>query len=261
MNMNAGRGAAGPARDHRLTADARGSALLPVMLLMLLFSVMVFGASIVTRIELDVAERYGRGAQGLYAAEAAVAVAMAELRPMLSWTPVLDGTRQSGYSQGAFTGARLLPGGQVLLCCGPGSAMQSLERDTAQSALAARRALRWRPFLWTLVDGLVPGAPPALFVVVWVADDERDGDGNVETDSNNQVLVRAEALEPSGTRRIVEVQIARAAPPAGGEVSEAEGPTEAESPEEEPVEGAGEEAETEGGPLTAIRYVRWREIR
>lgn len=231
-----GAGGSGLRNEH-------GSALLPVLLLMLLFSAAAIGMSIVIRVELIIASRFVQSAEALYAAEAGLAAALAELRDLPDWTPVLDGARPSVRSDGVFSGTKTVPGGgTVLTCCGPQSAASRLTSDTAASPLPARRSVQWQPFLWAAFQSLVPADPPSrLFLVVWVADDEEDGDGNATVDGNGVIIVRAEAIEPGGLRRIVEAYAARrlAAPPAFGEEEDAE-----------PVAG-----------IPAVAIQAWREVR
>ena len=52
-------------------------------------------------------------------------------------------------------------------------------------------------------------AGPALYVVVFVEDDEDEEDGNGSADVNGRVVVRAEAIQPDGLRRAVEALIER----------------------------------------------------
>ncbi len=201
------------------TGLGAGSALLPVLLLMLLFSAVALGLAVVVRIEIAVADRFVHAAEALHAAEAGLTAALSELRGLPDWTSVLDGTRRSAHAEGAFSGVKAVPrGGEVALCCGPESAAGRLAADTAASPLPARRALRWQPFLWTTFDSLVPADPPSrLLLVVWVADDETDGDADTTGDTNGAILVRAEALAPDGLRRIVEAYIGRVPADAGEE--------------------------------------------
>lgn len=191
--------------------NVRGSALLPVMLLMFLFSAIVLGASAVVRVEITVGERFRGATEALYAAEAALASTVAELRALPSWNPVIDGTAPSASAQGLYAGNHVVPGGGLVrVCCGPQSAAGRLARDTSLSPLPARRAVQWRPFLWTTEAALLPGASASRrFLLVWVADDEGDGDGVAGVDANGIVLVRAEAVEPGGLRRAVEAYVQR----------------------------------------------------
>lgn len=211
-----------------------GSILLPVLLLMMLFTAIAAGAAIVVRMELFLQERFRQGAEAFYAADAALATAIAELRRLPSWTAVLDGSVTSSSSRGGLSDPKSVPGGVVLVCCGAGSLSERLARETQASPARSRRTVQWQPFLWTPFDALGPWpAPGGLYVAVWVGDDEADGDGAPGLDSNGVVIVRAEAVHPSGTRRIVEAYVAQPGPPPG----------------DEPV------------PLRGVAVLGWREVR
>lgn len=212
----------------------RGSALLPVMLLMFLFSAIAFGTSIVVRTETMVSARFRRATEALYAAEAGLAAAISELREQPSWTPVLDGTVTSLFSVGSFQGSARVPGGgSVMLCCGAGSVADRVANESRLSAVPARRVLEWQPFLWSPLDTLAGDATPSGFlIVVFVADDEEDdGDVDPRRDVNGIVTVRAEAVESGDVHRTVEALVRRRDP----------------SPE--------------AGPRPNVAILRWREIR
>ncbi len=220
----------------------RGSALLTVILVMFLFSAIAVSAAVVVRVEILVADQYRHSAAALFAADGGLNAVVAELRALPDWTPVVGGALQSSLSRGAFQGSKPVPGGgAVLVCCGPGSASARLRTDTELSPLPSRRTLTWRPFLWTPVDEIAPRDPASrLFVVVWVGNDEDDRAGGDTVDTNATLVVRSEALEPNGVRRIVEALVARH-PPGGGLYS--------------------------GGSLTEeeqrmrVGILRWREVR
>lgn len=240
------------ARAPRRRREAEGSALLPVLLLMLLFSAVALGLSIVIRVEIAVADRFVQSAESLYAAEAGLGAALAELRVLTDWSPVLGGMHRSPLSEGAFSGSKAVPrGGEVMICCTPQSAAGRLAADTAASPLPARRAVQWQPFLWATLQALAPADPPSrFFLVVWVADDETDGDADTRIDANGVVIVRAEALAPGGLRRMVEAYVARASSD-----TEAAGK---EPDEEEPEDDLA--GELPGGP-PGLRILAWREVR
>ena len=48
-----------------------------------------------------------------------------------------------------------------------------------------------------------------LYLVVWVADDESDADGDPGADANRRILVWATAFGSAGARRSVELRIAK----------------------------------------------------
>jgi hypothetical protein len=210
-----------------------GSSLVVVLLLMFLLSAIAMGMAVVCSVETTVASRFVQATQALFAAEAAVNIAVAELRPMADWTPVLAGVRSSTLSDGAFAGVKRLPaGGTVALCCGSSSVSGRLARENGLSGAFARRALVWRPFLWAPLATLLPASSsPGTYIVVFVQDDEDDGDGSGITDLNGRVVVRAEAVQPDGLRRSVEALVAR------------------------------ERGDPLRGLAPAVRLLRWREVR
>ena len=198
-------------RIARMASNPNGTAIFTVLLIMFLFAAVAGGLLVVVRIETLVASRYRQSVEALFAAEGAMDAAVAELRAIPDWSPVVAGTYQSGQSQGTFQGSKAIPGGgSVPVCCGPGSAAYRLSTDTLLSALPARRAMQWRPFLWTSLDALAPRNPGSrLYVVVWIGNDEEDRDGADSADTNHTVVVRAEALAATGMRRVVEALVAR----------------------------------------------------
>jgi hypothetical protein len=197
------------ARDG--VSDCRGSALISVLLLMFLFAAASIGMATVVRMETTMGARFVEAAEAVYAADAGLNLALAEMRTLADWTTVLSGASQSALSQGTFDGAKRVPGGgTVLACCGPSSVAGRLERESAAYPVASRAALPWRPFLWSALDQLAPRSPPSrLFLAVFVQDDEEDGDGDGGRDANGRVVVRSEAVHPDGLRRSVEALVAR----------------------------------------------------
>ena len=198
----------------------RGSALLPVMLLMLLFSAIAIGAAAVVRVEVLVADRFRRSAEARYAAEAALGAALAELRRSPDWAPVTAGIQTSVLSQGAFAGYQSVPaGGTVHLCCEPDSVFGRLEHETRAARSPSRQALVWRPFLWTSFRGLTgSAASERLYLVVFVAAATgreapagTDGTGaeGASEGEDDSLVVRAEAVDPAGLRRVVESLVGR----------------------------------------------------
>jgi hypothetical protein len=222
-----------PTFARAAAADCRGSVLLSVLLLMLLFAAVSIGMAAVVRMEIAVGARFVEAAEALYAADAGLNLTIAEMRTLADWTSVLSGASQSALSQGTFSGAKRLPGGgTVLTCCGPSSVAGRLERESAASPVAARASLPWRPFLWSALDQVAPRSPPGrLFLAVFVQDDEEDGDGDGARDANGRVVVRSEAVHPDGLRRAVEALVAR-----------------------DPGDPA-------RGIAPAVRLLRWREVR
>jgi len=200
--------------------------MLPVLLLMFLFSAIACGGAIVTRVEVGISERFRQAAEALYAADAGLHLAVSQLRALENWTAVVSGNQRSAFVTGAFGGSKPVPGGGVVvLCCGRESAVDRLASDTRGSPLPARRTVVWQPYLWALFDRVAADGPGSrFFLVVWVANDEDEpADAG---DSNDTVIVRSEAIAPGGVTRAVEAIVSRrqAIPPEGSEDAEGDVP-------------------------------------
>ncbi len=48
-----------------------------------------------------------------------------------------------------------------------------------------------------------------MYMAVWVADDPADNDNDPLTDANGTLTLHAEAYGPSGTRKVIEVTVAK----------------------------------------------------
>ena len=197
----------------RALANARGAALLLVITLVLLLAAAGAAVSVASRTELLIAASFRQGREALYAAEGAVARAVRDLAALPDWNIVLSGAVRSSFADGVATSARVLPGGDsVTLCCGP----LSLTSEVQQRALGGRRwgddTPVWQPFAWGPVSAWSAGAEidSRVYVVVWVADDPDDGDGDPAVDSNGILGIYAQALGPRGARRVVDALIRRA---------------------------------------------------
>lgn len=195
----------------RPSSEESGNVLLIVLLLTFLFSALAIGTATAVGVEITMAARGREGTEALYVAEAGLALAIAGLRPLADWTPVLQGLVRSAASLGPFAGpAAVAGGGSILLCCGGTSVGGRLARESAVSGVPARRTLTWQPFLWSAWDALVTQPVRGqIFVVAVVQDDEEDGDADPATDLNGIVVVRSEALRPDGLRRVVEGLLTR----------------------------------------------------
>ena len=180
-----------------------GTALVHVILLLTVVSAVAAGAAALARIEVAVSAAQRTDRDAAYAAQAVLAAAVRELDALADWDGALAGVRHAAFSDGAASSPRQIPGGgQVLVCCGG---------DSATARVDAETGMTWRPFAWQSLAALLGVADAARhYVVAWVADDPDDPDGNPQTDTNDRVLVRAEAITPSGGRKGVNVLIQRA---------------------------------------------------
>lgn len=197
-----------------MAGNARGTALLLVITLVLMVAAVGAAVAVASRTETLIAASFRQGREALYAAEGALAHAVRDLAGIADWNAVLSGSVVSSFTDGAASAPRTLPGGgTITLCCGK----PSLTDEVQQRALGGRSwgddTPRWQIFAWGPVSAWLTAGriDSPIYVVVWVADDSDDGDGDPGADSNGVVALYAQALGPAGGRRVVDVLIRRAA--------------------------------------------------
>jgi hypothetical protein len=184
-----------------------------------------------TTTETMVAANFRNAQDGVYAAEAALGLAVAELGAVPDWTLVLDGSSRSVFVDGSSFGPATLADGSPLDLAGivhmlncrrtTDCSASSLVANTAQRPWGANNPV-WRLYAYGRLSSLLPapGLTSAQYVVVMVADDPSENDGDPLRDSASEsapgagvLLVRAEAFGPRGSRQVLEATVAR--PPPG----------------------------------------------
>jgi hypothetical protein len=205
-------------RLRRRLANEQGTALIISLMSMMLLTALGAAVVMVSRTETTIANNYRNSQEALYAADAAVERVVQDLLMVPRWNDILGGTSQSSFIDGAMTASKSLPGGgRIVLCCGAGTATGELQAETDAANLWGPNNPRWRLFAWGPISRLIETAPidSPMYVAVWVADDPADGpnagaaDGNPLLDDNGTLTIRAEALGPGGTRKVIEVTVAR----------------------------------------------------
>jgi hypothetical protein len=208
-------------------SDQQGLALIAVLLWTALVTALASAIVLVSTVETTIAARHRDGIDALYAADAALEIAVGELAAVTNWDLVLNGTSRSTSSDGAPTGTRQIAGASIdldkltaTLRCGKESACS----DADMNAITADRPWgssnpRWQLFLsgsLGTIAGLTDGATRA-YVLVWVADDPSDSDGDPLRDSiaadnpgRGRILVTAQAYGTSGARRTIQATVVRA---------------------------------------------------
>jgi hypothetical protein len=196
-------------------ADGHDSAVLlsdsgSVRLFVLMVSTVVAGAALamlaLTTIEVSTTGNHRDGAEAFYAAEAILESVTDELAVAADWTPALTGVLKSRIFD---------PAGQpVAILAGPlDLARMTADLQTQSDAIAGWGPdnPRWRLFASGHLSSLWPGSGRAsgIYLVVWIADDVADADGNPEADANGSVRIRAEAFGRRGSRRILETVVVR----------------------------------------------------
>jgi len=189
-----------------------GTALVLAMTVTLLLAAAGAAAMLTARMETLLAGSFTYSQQALSVAEGGLARALQDLSPQADWTPVLSGA-PSTFTDGSPSAARQLPGGDVVvICCGAASLTSELQLRGHGGRTWGSRTPQWRLYAWGSASNWVPrpGVSAAFYVVVWVADDVEDGDGDPGIDRNGVILVRALALGPGRARRAVQATIQHA---------------------------------------------------
>lgn len=210
--------------------EERGAALLLVLMCTTLLMALGGGLVLLTTTEARIASNFKAGMEALYAAEAGVERVLPDLIAASDWDAILDGTARSGFVDGPPSGTRVLADGSTLDL----SAATSLERcgqsgsctDAELDATTVERPYgannpRWQLFAYgairdLLLDGALQSDMSDMYVVVWVADDPFEDDGEPLRDGGRAtsrghgiVSIRARAYGSYGARRGIEVTVAR----------------------------------------------------
>ena len=177
-----------------------------------------------TSVETLITRNFRDGAGAFYAADAAATHGAVELSRAADWSAALGGWVRSDFFDGSAGGARTLQDGSTidlteivnLANCGTPSGCSAA--DLNATALARPWGVnnpRWQIFASGRLADLL-GAPSAFYIVVLVADDPSETDGDPLNDGSGVgnpgsgiVRLRAEAFGPGGAHASVETVVAR----------------------------------------------------
>lgn len=195
----------------RLT-NQDGTALIIALMAMMLLTALGAAVVMVSRTETMIAHNYRNSHEALYAADAAIERVVQDLLLVPRWNDILAGSEQSSFTDGAMTAQKTLPGGgRLTLCCGTGTATGELQAITDATSTWGLNNPQWRLFAWGPLRDLLTTTTidSPMYLAVWIADDPAETDGAATADSNGTLTLRAEAFGPSGTRKVIEVTVAR----------------------------------------------------
>jgi PilX N-terminal len=210
---------------HLLRED--GVAMVVAMLAMLLM--MALGAALIltTSSETMIAGYFRDSAEALYAADAALERSIDDLLTVADWNQLLNGSARSAFVDGSPGGARTLRDGSTLDLSQVLNTANCQQLTTcsvaAMSAVTADRPWgannpRWQLYAYDNISRLLPAGSidSSFYVVVMVADDPSENDGNPLQDGIGPgnpgagvIAMRAEAFGPRGAHKVVELTIAR----------------------------------------------------
>jgi hypothetical protein len=190
-----------------------GTALIIALMSMMLMTALGAAVIMVTNTETQIAGNYSNSQEAIYAADAAAERVVQDLLMIPRWNDILTGAAQSAFVDGAISGQKTLPGGgRITLCCGTGTATGQLQAETDTADNWGANNPQWRLFAWGPLGDLLPGVVRSpMYVAVWIADDPAETDGSPAADVNGTLTLHAEAYGPQGTRKVVEVTVARTA--------------------------------------------------
>ena len=193
--------------------NQEGTALIIALMAMMLLTALGAGVVMVSNTETAIASNYRNAQEGLYGADAAAERVVQDLLLVPRWNDILAGLEQSSFVDGTREGQKTIPGGgRITLCCGTSSATGQLQAETDTANLWGADNPRWRLFAWGPLDEMLPGGneiDSGMYVAVWIGDDPADNDLNPLFDFNGTLTLHAEAYGPSGTRKVVELTVAR----------------------------------------------------
>jgi hypothetical protein len=203
----------------------RGMALFMVLVVTAFLSALTMGTVLAVFMD-RLASGNTKGSVGmLYAADAGIEMAARDLALISDWSPVLAGTQQGTFIDGIAGGVRTFNGRDLdlsvltnLLNCGRSSSCTAAQMDASSVERPwGTNNPRWRLFAYGLFGALPQLLRPVpCYLVVWVADDSREQDGNPSIDAVNDgdpghgiVRVHAEAFGSGGARRAIEAELLR----------------------------------------------------
>jgi type IV pilus assembly PilX-like protein len=202
--------------------DERGAALITALLATMLLTALGMAAVLVSNTEGMITANYRRSSEAIYAADAAVEMAVQDLLMVPRWNDVISGGTAGNADVSSMTASfvfgdargaefNIPAGGTVILCCSATSVSGQLQAESNTANLWGTNNPTWRLYAWGPLSSVLPTqtVDSDAFVAVWVADDPSETDGNPMVDGNGVLTLHAEAYGGGGTRKIIEVTVSR----------------------------------------------------
>jgi hypothetical protein len=155
----------------------------------------------VTSTESIIAGNFRHSRQAFYAAEGIAELALAELRGLASWTPVVEGSQRSQFVDGPPDGPRDRPTGS------PINLTEVFNLANCGVPTPCAGVPRWQLFAYGPVRDVLPaGAIESPFYVAALV-----GAAAPAEDGGLVVTIRGEAFGPRGAHHAVDVTVSRTA--------------------------------------------------
>jgi hypothetical protein len=218
--------------------SARGIALVLAILVTSFLTAIGLGLALIVMMDRLATGNLRGSVAMLYAADAIIELAARDLSQLDDWNAALTGHSRGTFTDGEPSGSRPIPGGGTVdltaatnqLNCGRATPCGDLQMDanSNERPWGANNA-RWRLYAYGPwenignIGNIVQLARPAdCYLLVWVADDSREQDGDALSDANEDepghgvLRLRAEAYGAAGSRRAVEAELVRQCLPEAG---------------------------------------------
>jgi Tfp pilus assembly protein PilX len=203
----------------------QGFATIAVLIVSGLVGLVAIGLALMVSIEHLTARNHRESVALVHAAEGGVELAARAMARAADWDAVLSGLVQAPGVDGPPSGLRDLGGGarvdldartHMLNCGRPVPCTQADLTAITSDRPWGENNPHWRLFLYGRLADLGPFRSPApTYVLVWVADDAREEDGDASRDGASArggqglVRVRGEAVGAGGGRRAIEAELSR----------------------------------------------------
>jgi PilX N-terminal len=185
-----------------------GTALIVALMSMMLLTALGVAVVMVSNTESLISANYRNNQEALYAADAAAERVVQDLLLVPRWNDILSGTGQSTFVDGDVATAKTIPGGGTVRL---DLATAQLQASTDNVNAWGANNPQWKLYSWGPLSNLLPDdtIDSPMYVALWIADDPAETDNDAAADSNGTLTLHAEAYGPSGSRRVVEVTVAR----------------------------------------------------
>lgn len=212
----------------------RGIALIMVVLVTTFLSALGVGLMLAIFMDRLASGNLAGSVAMLFAADAGIELAARDLALASSWDAVLAGSEQGSFTDGTASGVRAIPGGGAVdltaatnqLNCGKATTCTTAQMNAnSRERPWGTNNPRWRLYAFGPMEQFAAlMRPAACYLMVWIADDAREVDGNPAVDEvqsgapgHGIVRVRAEAYGVAGSRRAIEAELARVCPDGASE--------------------------------------------
>ena len=223
----------------------KGVAMIIAIMAMLLMTALGTALVLTTTTETNIAGNFRNSSEALFAADAGLERAMEDVLTVPDWAKLLDGSTQSAFVDGAPSGPRTLQDGstidltQAINMANCQKVTTCSDAEMNDSTLNKERPWtvnnpRWKLYAYANLKDMLPVTDTInspYYVVVMVADDPSENDGNPLLDGGRQcgqgesplpppqgtgcnpgtnvIAMRAESFGPRGAHKVLEVTLAR----------------------------------------------------